>query len=235
MPPRRSRSRSKDDAASGGSRSGRRPEPSPVPYLADLRRRAAARLRELASELETLRREYADAAAQCERLAVPSPGGCPDVCAASGNSDQGACENQVARTDARKAELSAVRAEQLETELRDARTALTAERRKGMEAEERARQFEQRLQEAQERASQQKERADALAADSQQSRAEIEPVGPDGTHEQAAPSDAARGRLSGLEVELRDARAVNARLRSEMTGLLRFLDELNQILSGAVG
>ncbi len=235
MSPRRSRSRSKDAAARGGSRRGQGCEGSPVPYLADLRRRAAARLRELASALETLRREYADAAAQCERLAVPSPGGCPEVCAAGGNSDQAACENQVARTAAREAERLALRTEQLEAELRDVRAVLAAERRKGMEAEGRARELEQRLQDAQERASQQKKRADAPAAEAQELRAEGEPVGHDGTHEQAAPSDAVRGRLSGLEGELRDARAVNARLRTEMTGLLRFLDELNQILSGAVG
>lgn len=235
MSPRRSRSRSKDAAPSGSSRSGPRCERSPVPYLADLRRRAGARLQALASQLEALRREYADAAAQCERLAVPSPGGCPEGCAAPGNSGQAQCENQVAPAAARKAERFALHAEQLEAELTDARAALTSERRKVTQSEERARQLEQRLQEAQERASQQKERADALAADAQQSRAEIEPVGPDGTHDQAAPSEAEPGRVTGLETELRDARAVNARLRSEMTGLLRFLDELNQILSGAVG
>ncbi len=42
-----------------------------------------------------------------------------------------------------------------------------------------------------------------------------------------------RDRLANLESDLQGTRAVNARLRAEMTELVSFLDELNGVLSAA--
>jgi vacuolar-type H+-ATPase subunit I/STV1 len=220
--------------SNASSEPGREPASSPTPYLAELRRRAAARLRELSLALERLRQEYEAAAAECERLQAPCPPETPDASAAARDTPSDAPEAFAPPVGPDEIEHLVSRVESLAEKLSQAEEALASEREQRREVEETAEGLERRFTASEERLAEEQARVTALTERTRDLEARLESVQSRAadSHEEGS-TEAAPDRLSGLEADLKSTRAVNARLRAEMTQLLTFLDELNGILAAA--
>jgi len=206
---------------------------SPAPYLAELRRRATARLRELSAALETARQEYQAAAAECARLRAPDPGGPPDADPASSASTGEVPESIVPYNEPEEIEHLVSRIEALEQKLSQTGEALAAERERRREVEDRAHELERKLRAAEVKLSEEQARANAHAERAHELQAQLESLRTQAADRQAESLEAVRSRLTDLETDLKNTKAVNARLRAEMRQLLGFLDELNGVLSAA--
>jgi vacuolar-type H+-ATPase subunit I/STV1 len=217
----------------GSSEARREPGGSPTPYLAELRRRAAARLRELSLALETVRREYGDAAAECERLQAPCPAETPDASAVARDApiDAPAASGPTAGSDEIEHLLS--RVEALAEKLSQAEEALASEREQRRQVEETAEELERRFTASEERLMEEQARVTALTERARELAARLESVQSRDADRHEGSMEAARERLSVLEADVKSTRAVSVRLRAEMTQLLTFLDELNGILAAA--
>ncbi|UCC69423.1 MAG: hypothetical protein JSV79_05790 [Armatimonadota bacterium] len=211
----------------------RKSERSPAPYLAELRRRATARLRELSVALETAREEYQAAAAECARLRAPDPGGLPEADPTSPASADDIPQGLAPNGDPGAVELPVPRVAALEEKLSEREEALAAERQQRQEVEDRALELEQKLGMAEDALAQQQARARELVERERELEARLESVRTQAADGQAESLETARNRLCDMETRLKSVKAVNARLRAEMTELLSFLDELNGVLSAA--
>ena len=171
--------------------------------MAELKRRAVARLRELSTALETVRRDHAAAEAECRRLHAAPSQASPQLDAAStgGAAPEVAGPSSDRRID-RVPELVS-RVQTLRAELQEAQALLAAEQTDSRCLRERARELEARLEE--------------LRESSQETESGL--------------LGNLRGRAVSLEVELEHSRAESARLQEAMNRLLGFLDELSRILS----
>ena len=176
---------------------------STTPLMAELKRRAVARLRELSTALETVRRDHAAAEAECRRLhaahshASPQP----DAVSTGGAAREVAGPSSDATID-RVQELVS-RVQMLRAGLQEAQALLVAEQMDSQCLREKARELEARLEEFRESSRQ----------------------------TQSGLLDNLRRRVVSLEGELEHSRAESARLQEAMTRLLGFLDELSRILS----
>jgi chromosome segregation ATPase len=219
--------------SSASSEPRREPGSSPTPYLAELRRRAAARLRELSVALEKLRQEYQTAAAECERLQAPSPAEAPDAGAAARDTPGDEPEALAPPVDPDEIAHLVSRVESLAEKLSQAEEALASEREQRREVEETAEGLERKFGAAEERLAQEEARVRALTERTRELEARLESAQSRAADRQDESLEAAWDRLSGVEADLKSTRAVNARLRAEMTELLTFLDELNGVLAAA--
>ncbi|MCJ7673326.1 MAG: hypothetical protein MUP67_14960 [Acidimicrobiia bacterium] len=206
---------------------------SPAPYLAELRRRAAARLRELSLALEKLRQEYETAAAECERLQAPSPAERPNAGAVARDTAGREPEASTPSVEPDEIEHLVSRVGALAEKLSQAEEALASEREQRREVEQTAEELGRRFTASEERLMEEQARVTALTERTRQLEARLESVQSRAADRHEGPMEAARGRLSGLEADVKSTRAVSARLRAEMTQLLTFLDELNEILATA--
>ena len=211
----------------------REPGSSPTPYLAELRRRAAARLRELSVALERLRQEYETAAAECERLQAPGPAEAPDESAAALETPRDTSEALPPPVDPEEIAHLVSRVESLAEKLTQAEEALASEREQRRDVEQTAEGLERKFTAAEERLAQEEARVRALTERTRELEARLESAQSRDADRHDESLEAARDRLAGVEADLKSTRAVNARLRAEMTALLTFLDELNGVLAAA--
>jgi len=191
-----------------------------APSLAELRRRARHRLRELSCALTRLQEEHATAAAECTRLRAGSNLPEARVAAPPDTDDDPTPSAPQAET--------AERVQALQEELTTSRDSLAAEQARTRELQESAEAFAGRLREAEAMLSDEQERRGALQArvrelDAQLADARARSVSADSPEELQA-------RVVGLQVDLARTLEANGRLREEMDGLLRFLDELSEVL-----
>jgi chromosome segregation ATPase len=228
--PQKRRIARRSDASSGPRRE---PGVSPAPYLAELRRRAAARLRELSLALEKLRQEYGAAAAECARLQAPCPAETPDASAAARDTPADEPEASTPPVEPDEIEHLVSRVESLAEKLSRAEEALASEREQRQEVEETAEELGRRFTASEKRLVEEQARVTALTERTRELEARLESVQSRAADRHQGSMEAARERLSGLEADVKSTRAVSARLRAEMTQLLTFLDELNGILAAA--
>jgi len=211
----------------------REPRVSPTPYLAELRRRAAARLRELSLALETLRQEYEAAAAECQRLQAPCPADTPGASVVARDAPGDEPEASTRPVEPDELEHLVSRVESLAEKLSQAEEALASEREQRREVEQTAEELGRRFTASEERLVEEQARVTALTERTRELETRLESVQSRAADRHEGSMEVARDRLSGLEADLNSTRAVNARLRAEMTQLLTFLDELNGILAAA--
>jgi len=211
----------------------REPRVSPAPYLAELRRRAAARLREVSRALETLRQEYEAAAAECQRLQAPCPADTPDASAVARDAPSDEPEASTPPVKPDELEHLVSRVGSLAAKLSQAEEALASEREQRREVEQTAEELGRRFTTSEERLVEEQASVTALTERTRELEARLESVQSRAADRHEGSMEAARDRLSGMEADLNSTRAVNARLRAEMTQLLTFLDELNGILAAA--
>jgi hypothetical protein len=228
--------------------------PPDVPSLAELRRRATHRLREIAAHLENVRQEHARAAAECARLQAangalppgeplpapppetqdrPAPTETPRDAA---NSDAEAEREGPRAFENRIAELEALtereRTSKAELERRLSALESDLERERSAHrivADERDR-LKAGLRHAEGRLAAQSQRAEALEARAEQLQAELEtarqPPEPAGSSR-----DDWQQRVLQLQLDLRGALEDKFEACEKLDSLLRFLDELNGVLA----
>lgn len=198
----------------------------PAPSLAELRKRAIARLRKLATALEAARLEYEDAEAECRRLKVPLASGPGALPAEPETASQAPAHEGATETGRQDTEALASPPEALTD-------ALAEERARSQQFEAVARDLEQRLCEAEERLAAERSRADGLAARLCDAQDRLAALAREPSNPARSSSETDRARLAALERNLLRAQAANTRLRDEMAALLGFLDELSAILARA--
>lgn len=176
---------------------------STTPLMAELKRRAVARLRELSTALETVRRDHAAAEAECRRLHAVPLQPTPEPAPPSESGAARAQEKPMDDSAIDRVQELASRVQGLRAELQEAQALLAAEQTDSRCLRERERELEARLEE--------------LRESSQETESGL--------------LGNLRGRVVSLEVELEHSRAESARLQEAMTRLLGFLDELSRILS----
>ena len=178
---------------------------APPPSLAELRRRATQRLRELAMSVACARADYLAAARECARLrAAGLPQGRPRE--ASGERARDPSAGTPPDPAGRVGEPPATaRQKELDEKLRAAEAAL----------------------------GQEKEANKVLAGRTQVLQARIDEL-EEGLCEGArGATRKGETELTALEAELRRAQAANARLQEDVSRLLGFLEELSDILPGS--
>ena len=195
-----------------------------APSLAELRRRARHRLRELSCALTRLQEEHATAAAECTRLRAGN--NLPEVrVAAPPDTDD---DPTPSAPQAGTAQRAAERVQALQEELTTSRDSLAAEQARTRKFQESAEALAGRLREAEAMLSDEQERHSALRARARELEAQLADVR---AHSVAADSpEELQARVVGLQVDLARTLEANGRLREEMDGLLRFLDELSEVL-----
>ncbi len=195
-----------------------------APSLAEIRRRARHRLRELSRALTHLQEEHASAAAECARLRAVN--NLPEArVAAPPDTDD---DPTPSAPQAETAERAAERVQALQEELTTSRDSLAVEQARTRELQESAEALVGRLREAEAMLSDEQERRGALRDRARELEAQLAEVR---AHSVSADSpEELQARLVGLQVDLERALDANCRLREEMDGLLRFLDELSEVL-----
>ena len=171
--------------------------------MAEMKRRAVVRLRELSTALETLRRDHAAAEAECRRLHAVPLQATPEPAPPPGDGAAPARERPPDDDTIDRVQELASRVQMLRAELQEAQALLVAEQMDSRCLRESARELEARLEE--------------LRESSQETESGL--------------LGNLRGRVVSLEVELEHSRAESLRLQEAMTRLLGFLDELSGILS----
>jgi HAMP domain-containing protein len=171
--------------------------------MAEMKRRAVVRLRELSTALEALRRDHAAAEAECRRLQATPPQPTPEPAPPSGAAAARAQEKPVDDSAIDRVQELASRVQGLRAELQEAQALLVAEQTDNRCLRESARELEARL--------------EGLRESSRETESGL--------------LGSLRGRVVSLEAELERSRAESLRLQEAMTRLLGFLDELSGILS----
>lgn len=215
----------------GKTKAARRPRrPPPGPPLFELRRRARARLRELSEALRTLQQEYREAADQCDRLKAARP---DDVLGSLPASPEAKATGPPASAEQMEPlRALAARVQALEERLCRALAALTEEQSACHEIQEARDALARQLREAEQRLGEEQSTAEAREARVRELEDRVRHFQED-SRQSSNTSEAWQQRVAAIQADLTQAQAANARLREDMSSLLRFLDELNTILAPA--
>jgi chromosome segregation ATPase len=226
------------------------PSSNGAPSLAELRRRAIHRLRNLSAALEQLQRQRREAAAECARLrAAPSPPALGDRSAASLDPAPAGEAGPAEAPDGVGEELRAERArcrelerarrdleqkiEELRANADEASAALAAERTRAQELAEANDSLSARVDAADDIIQRREQRIQALEGELRAARETCERLERSASQRTEAASEQSGAQLAALRRELERARADNERIRRNLADLLRFLDQVSRVLAGA--
>ena len=196
--------------------------------LSELRRRAAHRLREIGASLEMVREQYEEAAAECVRLQA---GGEPAVTRVVAQPRPADREDGAAAADHAEPEHLKAQAEELKRRLDEAATLLAAEHARSEKLKGSVREVEGELAEARDALETERARRGAIEVEAENLRAELQQLQGEAARTSEDSAEGWRRRVVQLQIDLRRALADNGQLRDEMAGLVRFLDELNEVLA----
>ena len=203
-------------------------ESAASPSLAELRRRASHRLREIGASLEMVRAQYEEAAAECARLQA---GGGPAVTRVVAQPSPANREQGAAAADHAELEHLKTQTEKLKRRLDEAATLLAAEHAWSEKLKGSLREVERELAEARDALETERARGGALQVQVENLRTEARQLQDEAARTSEDSAEGWRKRVVQLQIDLRRALADNGQLRDEMAGLLRFLDELSAVLS----
>lgn len=208
----------------------RQGRPLPGPPLYEMRRQATARLRELSNALRDLRQEYLDAAEVCARLKAAQPSSASDLDPNEQGAVAGRTQPAVAESEPSTEAVGRVQA--FEQRLRETAAELAEKQTAAAKLEEirdalagHLGKVEGELADEQSRA----ERLEVRVAELEDQVRQFQTLNRQSTES----SEEWRERVATVQAELKRAQTTNVRLRDDMSGLLRFLDELGTILAPA--
>ena len=196
--------------------------------LAELRRRAAHRLREISVSLATVREQYEDAAAECARLQA---GGEPTAARGVAKPRPADREDGAAAADHAEPERLKAQAKELKHRLDEAATLLASEHTRSEKLKGNLREVERELAETRDALRAERARRGAIEGEAENLRAELQQLQGEAARTSEDSAEGWRTRVVQLQIDLRRALADNGQLRDEMAGLVRFLDELNEVLA----
>jgi len=181
--------------------------------------------------LERVRQQYEQAAAECARLHA---GGEPRATQLVGQPGSARTGDRSPGVDGRESEAVQAEAEKLKGEVDAAAARLAVERSRSQELGRQVDEFEQELERAKEALEVERERSAALEAHASDLQAQLQQLAGEGARTSEDSAEDWRKRVVQLQLDLRRALSDKAQLREEMGDLLRFLEELNDVLVAPV-
>ena len=175
-----------------------------------------------------VREQYEEAAAECARLQA---GGEPAVTPAVAQPRTAEREQGAAAADQAEPEHLRAQAEELKRRLDEAATLLASEHARSEKLKDSLNEVERDLAEARDAVQTERARSGVLEVEVENLRAELQQLQGEAARTSEDSAEGWRTRVVQLQIDLRRALADNGQLRDEMAGLVRFLDELNEVLA----